>query len=63
MSGTTYFLLLLTYFSFNLLRVSNISPLLVDVTCPQRIFNQPSSHILNFETLPHAICSLMYTFL
>ena len=63
MSGTTYFLLLLTYFSFNLLRVSNISPLLVDVTYPQRIFNRPSSHILNFETLPYAICSLMYTFL
>ena len=63
MSGTTYFLLLLIHFSFNLLRGSNISPLLVDVLYPQRIFNRPSSHILNFETLSHAICSLMYTFL
>ena len=34
MSGTTYFLLLLIHFSFNLLRVSNISPLLVDVIYP-----------------------------
>ena len=50
MSGTTYFLLLLTYFSFNLLRVSNISPLLVD---DYQIFH--ISRWFNFEKVIEAL--------